>query len=69
MTTATATRPAEERVERLNAVSAKRVIDPDQALTGTLGAGQVLGDELLSISELDVFPTLTKEQRIKLSRE
>ena len=69
MTTATATRPAEARVERLNAVSAKRVIDPDQALTGTLGSGQVLGDELLSISELPVFETLTRDQKVTLSRE
>ena len=69
MTTATATRPAEARVERLNAVSAKRVIDPDQALTGSLGTGQVLADELLSISELPVFETLTREQKITLSRE
>ena len=69
MTTATPTRPAEERVERLNAVSAKRVIDPDEALTGRLTDGQLLADELLSISELDVFAGLTREQKIKLSRE
>src|SRR5688500_8062013 len=68
-TTAIAPRPAEERVERLNAVSAKRVIDPDEALTGALGDGQLIADELLSISELDVFATLTREQRIRLSRE
>ena len=69
MTTATAIKPTDERVERLNAVSTRRYIDPDQALTGTLGDGQVLADELLSLSELDVFATLTREQKIKLSRE
>jgi hypothetical protein len=79
MTTATATPTAsaatagatapEQRVARLNAVSAKRVIDPDQALPGRLGDGQLLPDELLSISDLDVFATLTPEQKATLSRE
>ncbi|MGH2686535.1 MAG: diiron oxygenase, partial [Actinomycetota bacterium] len=61
--------PAEERVERLNAVSAKRVIDPDESLTGRLGDGQILADELLSIADLDIAATLTAEQKAKLSRE
>jgi hypothetical protein len=69
MTTATQTRPTEERVERLNAVSAKRVIDPDKDLPGRVGDGQLLPDELLSISELPVFATLTAEQKARLSRE
>ena len=76
MTTATApataappVRQPSERVQRLNAVSARRVIDPDQALTGRLGDGQLLADELLSIADLDVAATLTPEQKIRLSRE
>ena len=61
------------RVERLNKVSSGRPIEPDTHLPwGTLGAGQVIADELLTIDglEIDGKPVvLTAEQRARLSRE
>lgn len=57
----------EERVERLNTVSARRVINPDVDIPGGPGAGQVLPDELLSVAGLDL--DLSPEQRATLSRE
>jgi hypothetical protein len=55
------------RVERLNAASLKRVIEPDLEIPGGVGPGQILGDQLLSVRGLDI--ELTPEQRVKLSRE
>lgn len=56
-----------ERIERLNRLSERRVVDPDRDLPGAVGDGQLIADELLSIHgtgiELDV------EQRRTLSRE
>lgn len=56
-----------ERVERLSRVSAKRVIDPDADLPGSVGHGQLLPDELLSVHGLGL--DLTAEQRRTLGRE
>ena len=56
-----------ERVERLNRVSARRVIDPDQDLPGSIGDGQLVPDELLSIHGTGI--ELTAAQRRLLSRE
>ena len=69
METLTTPRPtADQRVERLNAASLRRPIEPDNALPwGTLGDGAVIPDELLSIEGLDV--ETTAEQRARLSRE
>jgi hypothetical protein len=55
------------RVDRLNAASARRVIDPDVEVAGEIGAGQIIPDELLSTAGLDL--ELTSEQKAKLSRE
>jgi hypothetical protein len=55
------------RIERLSTLSLKRVVEPDDALPGGIGPGQVLPDELLSIAGLDL--DLTPEQRATLSRE
>jgi hypothetical protein len=55
------------RVERLSSVSLKRVVEPDDAVPGTAGEGQLLPDELLSVAGLDL--DLTLEQRVLLSRE
>jgi hypothetical protein len=55
------------RIERLNAASVRRVIEPDVEVTGELTRPQVLPDELLSIAGLDV--ELTAEQRATLARE
>src|SRR3954471_6321057 len=56
-----------ERVERLSAISARRIIEPDVDLPGHIGPGQVLPDDLLSTAGLGL--TLDEEQRIRLSRE
>ncbi len=55
------------RVQRLNNVSAKRVIDPDIDVPGSVGDGQLLPDELLSVHGLGL--DLDAEQRRRLSRE
>lgn len=60
-------RATEGRVERLSTLSLKRVVEPDEAVTGSVGDGQLLPDELLSVSGLDL--NLTREQRVVLSRE
>lgn len=57
----------EEKVERLSKASLSKVIDPDLDLPGTLGNGQILPDDLLSINGLDL--DLSAEQRAHLSRE
>ena len=61
------TTDAAARIERLSTLSLKRLIEPDDALTGSIGPGQVLPDELLSVAGLDL--DLTAEQRATLSRE
>jgi hypothetical protein len=60
-------RATEDRVERLSSLSLKRVVEPDEAVKGGVGEGQLLPDELLSVAGLDL--ELTEEQRILLSRE
>jgi hypothetical protein len=61
------------RVERLNRISSARPIDPDAHLPwGTLGGGQVIPDDLLTIDglEIDGKPVaLSDEQRTRLARE
>jgi hypothetical protein len=58
---------AEHRIERLSTLSLKRVVEPDEAVPGRVGDGQLLPDELLSVAGLDL--DLTAEQRVRLSRE
>jgi predicted metal-dependent hydrolase len=56
------------RIVRLITVSSRRRIEPDVDLPwGTLGPGQVIPDELLTIAGLDV--ETTPVQRARLSRE
>jgi P-aminobenzoate N-oxygenase AurF len=55
------------RIEQLNRASLRRVIEPDDEVTGTLTRHQVIPDELLSVAGLDL--DLTPEQRATLSRE
>ena len=57
-----------ERVQRLNRASA-RLIEPDEAVPGGVGEGQLLPDELLSMHQLPEFQQLTAEQKVRLSRE
>jgi hypothetical protein len=69
--TATAAAPSNTsknaRIVKLNVASQRRLIEPDNDLPGSLGAGQVLPDELLSVAGLGL--DLTPEQRVRLSRE
>jgi hypothetical protein len=69
MTATTLNPPAtDDRIARLNTASSRRPVEPDGHLPwGTLGPGQVIADELLSIEGLDV--ETTPEQRARLSRE
>jgi hypothetical protein len=56
------------KVERLNRVSSAHPVEPDEHLPwGTLGAGPVIPDELLTVAGLGV--ALDGEQRRRLSRE
>jgi hypothetical protein len=63
----------DRRIDRLNAVSSGRPIEPDTYLPwGTLGPDQVIADELLTVHGLVVDGTpidLTADQRARLSRE
>lgn len=66
----TASRSTDDRIERLNRLSRKRVIEPDEVITTPLGPGQVLPDELLSIAGLpDLLESLSPEQKQVLARE
>ena len=55
------------RIERLSAISARRVLEPDEEVPGAIGDGQIIPDELLSVKDLDL--PLTPEQRKVLARE
>jgi P-aminobenzoate N-oxygenase AurF len=57
----------ERRVRRLSATAARRYLDPDEAVPGHVGDGQLLPTELLSVAGLDL--DLTAEQLVALSRE
>src|SRR4051812_45307669 len=58
----------ETRIRRLSDVSLRQVREPDEEFDwSTLGHGQILPDELLSVAGLDL--ELTAEQRARLSRE
>ncbi|GIU87190.1 MAG: hypothetical protein KatS3mg009_1705 [Acidimicrobiia bacterium] len=65
---ATATDRLDDRIDRLSRVSAAEVVEPEDAFDwGSLGPGQVLPDDLLSVAGLDV--ALGPEARARLSRE
>lgn len=56
------------KVVRLNHASSRRPIEPDSYLPwGTLGDGQVIADELLTVAGLNL--RLDEQQRRRLSRE
>ncbi len=71
--TATATgtlRSVDQRIERLSTASLKRILEPDTEVPGTVGDGQVLPDELLSLANVpELFDELTAEQKRTLARE
>ncbi len=57
----------EDRIGKLNTASTRRVINPDTEITGHVGPGQLVADELLTTAGLDL--DLTPDQKAKLSRE
>ena len=58
---------ADQRVERLSGLSLKRLVEPDEAVTGHVGETQIIPTELLSIAGLGI--ELTAEQLTRLARE
>src|SRR4051812_17562891 len=63
-----AARPVEQRIEHLSAVSARKVIEPEDAFDfSTLSPGRVFADELSSVNGLDL--DLTEARRARLPRE
>lgn len=66
MPTATADQ-TERKVSNLSAAAARRFIEPDQEVTGHVGDGQLLPDELLTIAGLELG--LSPAQTATLSRE
>ena len=67
-TAASAATPADQKVERLNTASVKRVIEPEERFAWhEMTKGQVIPDALLTTAGLDL--DLTPEQKARLSRE
>lgn len=64
----TSTLLPEERVERLSTASTRRVLEPEELFDwDSMGDGQIIPDELLSVHGLGL--DLTPEQKVRLSRE
>jgi len=67
-TAASTATPADQKVERLNTASVKRVIEPEERFAWhEMTKGQVIPDALLTTAGLDL--DLTPEQKARLSRE
>lgn len=62
-----ATTQVQEKVGRLSAAAARRVVEPDSEVAGSVGEVQLLPDELLSVAGLDI--ELSPAERARLSRE
>jgi hypothetical protein len=70
MATTTTAPTTNQRIERLSTASLKRILDPDLDVPGEVGPGQVLPDELITLSHVpELFASLTPEQKRTLSRE
>jgi hypothetical protein len=69
MTTTTTEAPtADDRVARLSTASVRKVLEPEELFDwASLGTGQVIGDELLTTSGLDL--DLDTDTKARLSRE
>ena len=68
MATTTPPDPTVRRVERLNALSTRRTVDPDTDLPwGELGHGQLIPDDLLTVAGLGI--DLDADARRRLARE
>ena len=63
-------RSVEQRIERLSTASLNRIVEPDTDVPGEIGDGQILPDELISLSNVpEIFNRLTEEQKRTLARE
>jgi hypothetical protein len=63
-----AERPLASRIDHLSAVSARKVVEPEDAFDwSTLSTGRVFSDDLSSINGLDL--DLSEERRAQLTRE
>ncbi len=68
MTTTTTPPATDERISRLSTASVRKVLEPEELFDWeSLGKGQVIGDELLTTSGLDL--DLSAETKARLSRE
>ncbi len=70
MTPPTALAPVagtDQRIDRLNTASLRRVVEPDEEVPGSIGPGQVIPTHLLSIADLDLG--LDTDQLVTLSRQ
>jgi hypothetical protein len=64
------TKTVDQRIERLSTASLKRIIEPDTDVPGEIGDGQVLPDDLVTLSNVpELFARLTDEQKKVLARE
>jgi hypothetical protein len=64
------TKTVEQRIERLSTASINRILEPDIDVPGEVGPGQVLPDDLISLSNVpEIFDTLTADQKRTLARE
>jgi hypothetical protein len=60
----------DHRIDRLSMASLNRILEPEVDVPGTIGGGQVLPDDLLTLAGLpDLLARLTLDQKRTLSRE
>jgi len=60
----------EQRIERLSTASLNRILEPDVDVPGSVGDGQVLPDDLLTLANTpELLAGLTPEQKRTLARE
>jgi P-aminobenzoate N-oxygenase AurF len=57
----------EQRVLRLSAAAGRHIVEPDTEVAGSIGDGQVIPDEMLTVAGLGI--RLSPEQRATLARE
>jgi hypothetical protein len=58
----------DERIERLSSVSANRIIEPDEAVVGQFGPGQIVPDELLLTAGLDLELDADTRRRLAIEQ-
>ena len=60
----------DEHIGRLSTASLTRILEPELDVPGEIGDGQILPDELLTLSHVpELFARLTPEQKRTISRE